>query len=131
MIALFLKLIDLVKIASSGWFQQPHTTTGLSGFAEYQGHSAKPNLHSAKALLSATLGKGHSAKNGPAKASLPSARHSAKLEPKKTRKNGIFLIGGGPHRPAPAHLRHFSRKIRSYEAGGIRIGDLSLARPLL
>jgi len=24
-IALFLKLIDLVKIASSGWFQQPRT----------------------------------------------------------------------------------------------------------
>ena len=30
-----------------------YRTTGLSGFAECQGHSAKPNLHSAKALPSA------------------------------------------------------------------------------
>ena len=47
-------------------------TMGISGFAECQGHSAKPNLHSAKALPSAALGECHSAKNGPAKASLPS-----------------------------------------------------------
>ena len=47
-------------------------TTGLSGFAECQGHSAKPNLHSAKVLPNAALGKDHSAKNGSAKASLPS-----------------------------------------------------------
>ena len=53
---------------------------------------------------------------------------SVKLEPKKME---FFLIGGGPHRPAPAHLWHFSRKIHGYEAGGIRTGDLSLARPLL
>ena len=45
-----------------------------------------------------------------------------KVGTEKTRKNEnfyakkmeIFLIGGGPHRPAPTHLRHFSRKIRGY-----------------
>ena len=63
---------------------------------------------------------------------LPSAQHSAKLEPKKTRKNGnFFLIGGGPHRPAPAHLRHFSRKFRSNAADGIRTRDLPLRANLL
>ena len=52
--------------------RQKGYTTGLSGFAECQEHLAKPNLHSAKALPSAALDKGHLAKNGPAKASLPS-----------------------------------------------------------
>ena len=73
-------------------------TTRLSGFAECQGHSAKPNLHSAKALPSAALGKEHSAKKESTKTSLPSVfcralgkafaecRHSAKLEPKKNPK---------------------------------------------
>jgi len=78
-------------------------TTGPSEFAECQGHSAKPNLHSAKALPSAALGKEHSAKKESAKTSLPSVfcralgkafaecRHSAKLEPKKNpKKMGIF-----------------------------------------
>ena len=41
-------------------------TTRLSG------HSAKPNLHSAKALPSAALGKDYSVKNESAKTSLPS-----------------------------------------------------------
>ena len=89
------------KKKSNRW-DYPTNTTGLSGFAECQGHSAKANLHSAKALPSAAFGKGHSAKNGPAKVSLLSVfcralgkafaecRHSAKLNPKKTRKNGNF-----------------------------------------
>ena len=47
-------------------------TTGLSEFAECQGHSAKLNLHSAKALPSAALSKDHSVKNESAKTSLPS-----------------------------------------------------------
>ena len=69
---------------------------------------------------------------------LPSARHSAKLEPKKTRKNGkkwkkngIFFIGGGPHRPAPTHLRHFSREFYGHAANAIRTRDLSLCTYLL
>jgi len=80
------------------------------------------------------LGKDHSVKNGSAKAALPSVFCRAlgkafaecptlgKVGTEKTRKNEnfyakkmeIFLIGGGPHRPAPTHLRHFSRKIRGY-----------------
>ena len=116
------------------------------------GHSAKPNLHSAKALPSAALGKEHSAKKESAKTSLPSVfcralgkafaecRHSAKLEPKKKpKKMGIFtqkkwkffLIGGGPHRSAPIHLRLFSRKFHGYAADGIRTQDLSLRTNLL
>ena len=83
--------------------RQKGYTTGLSGFVECQGHLAKPNLHSAKALPSAALGKGHSAKNGPAKVSLPSVfcralgkafaecLTLAKLEPKKNPKNGNFF----------------------------------------
>ena len=129
-----------------------HVTTGLSEFAECQGHSAKPNLHSAKALPSAALGKEHSAKKESAKTSLPSVfcralgkafaecRHSAKLEPKKnpkkweflSQKNGnFFLIGGGPHRSAPIHLRLFSRKFHGYAADGIRTQDLPLRTNLL
>ena len=50
-------------------------TTADAFFAECWGHSAKPAKHSAKALSSATLGKGLSAN-----ISLPSTknRHSAK-----------------------------------------------------
>ena len=48
--------------------------------------------------------------------------------PKKWKK---ILISGGPHRPAPTHLRHFSRKIRVYAAGGIRTRDLPLRANLL
>jgi hypothetical protein len=40
--------------------QFPACTTGIRGFAECLGHSAKPRLHSAKALPSVILGKGHS-----------------------------------------------------------------------
>ena len=130
-----------------------HTyTTGLSEFAECQGHSAKPNLHSAKALPSAALGKEHSAKKESAKTSLPSVfcralgkaafaecRHSAKLEPKKSRKKweflpkkmNFFFIGGGPHRSAPIHLRLFSRKFQGYATGRIRSRDLPLRVNLL
>ena len=38
-------------------------TTGNPQFADCLWHSAKPEIHSAKALPSAALGKGHSAKN--------------------------------------------------------------------
>jgi len=58
-------------------------TTADAFFAECWGHSAKPAKHSAKALPSAALGKGLSAKILSAKISLPSAknRHSAKSLP--------------------------------------------------
>jgi len=58
-------------------------TTADALFAECWGHSAKPGKHSAKALPSAALGKGLSAKTLSAKISLPSAknRHSAKSLP--------------------------------------------------
>jgi hypothetical protein len=49
------------------------STTEFRGFAECLGHSAKPRLHSAKALPSVTLGKGYSVKISSAKTSLPSA----------------------------------------------------------
>ena len=49
------------------------STTADGLFAECLGHSAKPLLHSAKALPSATLGKEQTAKLHPAKGSLPSA----------------------------------------------------------
>ena len=67
-------------------------TTGLSEFAECQGHSAKPNLHSAKALPSAALGKDHSVKNESAKTSLPSVfcRALGKVGTEKNPKNGNF-----------------------------------------
>ena len=47
--------------------------------------------------------------------------------PKKWEKMD-FLIGRGPHRPAPAHIRHFSRKFHSNAADGIRTRDLPCAR---
>ena len=67
---------------------------------------------------------------------LPSARHSAKLKPKKTRKNGNFYpkkngIDGGPHWPAPTHLRHFSREFHGYAADAIQTRDLPLCTYLL
>ena len=49
-------------------------TTAYALFAECWGHSAKPCKHSAKALPSAALGKGLSAKTLSAKISLPSAK---------------------------------------------------------
>ena len=111
-------------------------TTGLSGFAECQGHSAKPNLHSAKNTRQINCRQrrlcrvsfvGHSAKPLP------------KLKPKKTRKkwdfypkkNEIFFIDGGPHRPAPTHLRHFSREFHGYAADAIQTRDLPLCTYLL
>ena len=65
--------------------------------------------------------------------------HSAKLKPKKTKKNGnfyqkkmeFFFIDGGPHRPAPTHLRHFSREFHCYAADAIRTRDLPLCTYLL
>ena len=57
--------------------QPPQThevsTTGNRHFAECVRHSAKPEIHSAKALPSAALGKEHSTKNYSVKKSLPSA----------------------------------------------------------
>ena len=73
------------------------------------GHSAKPLL---------TLGKVGTEKK--------SEKMGKKWE--KMKKN---LIGGGPHRPVPAHLRHFSRKFRSNAADGIRTRDLPLRANLL
>ena len=86
------------------------------------------------------LGKDHSAKNGSAKAALPSVfcralgkaftecptlgKVGTEKKPQKMRKNGknrFFLIGGGPH-------RHFSRKFRSNVADGFRTRDLPYAR---
>ena len=62
----------------------------------------------------------------------------AKLKPKKTRKNGNFypkkmdfFIDGGPHRPAPTHLRHLSREFHGYAANAIRTRDLPLYTYLL
>ena len=129
-----------------------YITAGISGLAECQGHSAKPNLHSAKALPSATLGKEHSANKPSAKTSLPSVFYRAlgkafaecptlgKVETEKNpKKIGIFtqkkwnffFIDGGPHRPAPTQLRHFSRKFHGYATDAIRTRDLSLCTYLL
>ena len=47
-------------------------TTGYRSFAECQGHSAKPQKHSAKGLPSVTLGKRHSVNWLSVNASLPS-----------------------------------------------------------
>ena len=52
-------------------------TTGFTGFAECQLHSAKACLHSVKPLPSVTLGKDHSAKPLTAKGALPSANFRA------------------------------------------------------
>ena len=64
----FSNLTKFIKRLSKLW-----CTTGFWFFAECRPHSAKPALHSAKALPSAALGKEHSAKNSSAKNSLPSA----------------------------------------------------------
>ena len=92
-------------------------------------------LHSVKVLPSAVFRKEHSVKNGLANTFLPSVfcralgkafaecptlgKVGTEKNPKKMgiftqKKWKFFLIGGGPHRPAPTHLRHFSRKIRGY-----------------
>ena len=52
-------------------------TTGNRQFVECLRHSAKPKIHSVKALPSAALGKEQSAKNPSAKVSLPSATYRA------------------------------------------------------
>ena len=52
-------------------------TTGNRQFAECLRHSAKPEIHSVKALPSAALGKEQSSKNPSAKVSLPSATYRA------------------------------------------------------
>ena len=46
-------------------------------------------------------------------------------------KKRIFFIDGGPHRPAPTHLRHFSREFHGYAADAIRTRDLPLCTYLL
>ena len=48
-----------------------------------------------------------------------------------TQKKWIFFIDGGPHRPVPTHLRHFSREFHDYAADAIRTRDLSLCTYLL
>ena len=83
-------------------------TTGLLEFAECPKHSANYLKHSANGSPSVTLGEQHSPKNVTAKPTLPSARHSAKLKPKKTEKweflpkKGIFFYLWRPP-PASAH----------------------------
>ena len=52
-------------------------TTRNQQFAECLRHSAKPEIHSVKALPSAALGKEQSAKNPSAKVSLSSATYRA------------------------------------------------------
>ena len=73
-----------------------YVTTGFRHFAECQKHSAKPIMHSAKALLSAALGKGHSANKVMAKTTLPSAffEHSAKVLPREKKSLGEIKIDG-------------------------------------
>ena len=97
-----------------GWL-----ATGITGFAECQGHSAKPNLHSAKSnLSSAVLGKEHSANKPSAKAFLPSVfcralgkafaecptlgKVGTQKNLKKWEKKGFFL---NQWRPQPASAR--------------------------
>ena len=104
------------------------------------------------------LGEQHSPKTVTAKPTLPSVFYRAlgkafakcptlgKVETEKNpkkweflpEKNGIFLIDGGPHRPAPTHLRHFSREFHGYAAdahgyavNAIRTRDLPLCTYLL
>ena len=94
-------------------------------------------MHSTKPLPSAALGKEPPVKNLSAKNSLPSAFYRALGKvfaecptlgkvgtEKKPEKNGgkmeFFLIGGGPHRPAPAHLRHFRVKFTATRSMGFK-----------
>ena len=76
-------------------FETHILTTGLLEFAECPKHSANHLKHSANGSPSVTLGEQHSPKTVTAKPTLPSARHSAKLKPKKTRKNGNFYPKNG------------------------------------
>ena len=106
--------------------------------------------HSANGSPSVTLGEQHSPKTVKAKPTLSSVFYRAlgktfaecptlgKVQTEKTRKNGnfypkkwIFFIDGGPHRPAPTHLRHFSREFHGYAADAIRNRDLPLCTYLL
>ena len=48
-----------------------------------------------------------------------------------TQKNEFFFIDGGPHRPAPTNLQHFSREFHGYAADAIRTRDLPLCTYLL
>ena len=114
-------------------------TTGLLEFAECPRHSTKGIKHSTNGSPSVTLGEQHSPKTVMAKPTLPSVFYRAlgkcptlgKVEteknPKKmgifTQKNEIFFIDGGPHRPAPTHLQHFSREFHGYAADAIRTRD--------
>ena len=118
-------------------------TTRLLEFAECPKHSAKGIKHSANGSPSVTLDEQHSPKKVTAKPTLPSVFYRAlgkafaecptldKVETEKTpkkweflpKKNGIFFIDGGPHRPAPTHLRHFSREFYGYAADAIRTRD--------
>ena len=74
---------------------------------------------------------------GKAFAECPDTRQSwNRKKPEKmgifTQKNGKFvLIGGGPHRSAPIHLRLFSRQFHGYAADGTRTRDLPLRTNLL
>jgi hypothetical protein len=68
---MFARFFTVLKV--KGDYDIFQFTIGYAFFAECMGHSAKPHLHSAKALPSVALGKGHSVKKLSAKLSLPSA----------------------------------------------------------
>lgn len=119
------KVVMLCCNSSGELYPIPPATTRFGLFAECLGHSAKPILHLAKALPSATHGKEHSTKKPSAKSSLSSVfcwAHLAKFEPKKL---------------VPSHLRqscksrYFSCKIHSYMDDGIWTHNLFLVYYLL
>ena len=121
----------------------------MIGITHYGRHVlCRVQLHSAKPLLSAALGKELSAYPLKATASLPSAvcralgKAFATLGKIKMGKNPKiianffkFFFGGGHHQPAPARLHRsrciFCAKFAANAAGGIRTHDLSLACLLL
>ena len=79
------------------------------------------------------------AKNSDGKANFAECPTLGKVETEKNpkkwdflpKKNEFFFIDGGPHRPTPTHLRHFSREFHGYAADAIRTRDLPLCTYLL
>ena len=104
-------VIHQVRFFSQSSFKPSSITTGLSEFAECQGHSAKPNLHSAKALPSAALGKKRVGKDVFAECLLSGTRQSLCRVPtlgkvgteKKPEKNGNFFFNWWRPPPVSAH----------------------------
>ena len=104
--------------------------------------SVKAQIHSAKPLPSATLGKEHTAKFWPAKRSLPSGfyralgkgfaecRHSAKKKNKKSRKNRNFFFEKGcpsastRQRTPPRFFSFFSTKSTNMPRAGLEPSSL-------